>query len=281
MLNLQGIIRKFSNQSTSQRLSRKKLLDYIQFNENPINNREKRLHPYISEGLDLIAAHKPELGGLVEIKIFQNDENSQILSSIFDRNGSDKSTRHSYESVYSEILSNLENPKIIEIGLGSINAFPYAGLNPGGSIKSWRDFKPNAIIIGADIDHDAVSAIKEIGIQVDQTSSESLTNFKMQSKKHSSSFDLIIDDGFHDPHANIRTLLNLFELLSDKGYYVIEDVHSSLINFWLLCSPHLPGQMKIFDLRSQRLGVEDNILIIFRKDWNNKGEMRVLQGCSQ
>jgi hypothetical protein len=258
----------FSSLFTSKRLSREQLLSYIQFNENPINNREKRLHPYISEGLDLIVANLPELAQLVQIREFHNVENSQILASIFDRNGSDKSTRHSYESVYSGILSNFDNPKIIEIGLGSINAFPYAGLNPGGSIKSWRDFKPTAIIIGADIDRDAVLAIKEIGIQVDQTSSESLTNFKMESKRHSSTFDLIIDDGFHDPHANIRTFLNLFELLSEEGYYVIEDVHSSLINFWLLCSVHLPGEMKIFDLRSQRPGVEDNILVIFRKDWN-------------
>jgi hypothetical protein len=258
----------FSNLFTSKRLSREQLLGYIQFNENPINNREKRLHPYISEGLDLIAANKPELGQLVETRKFQNGQSSQILASIFDRNGSDKSTRHSYESVYSGILSNFDNPKIMEIGLGSINAFPYAGLNPGGSIKSWRDFKPKAIIIGADIDNDAVLAIQEIGIQVDQTNSESLNNFKIESKRHSPTFDLIIDNGFHDPHANIRTFLSLFELLSEEGYYVIEDVHSSLMNFWLICSAHLPGQMKIFDLRSQRPGVEDNILIIFRKYWD-------------
>jgi hypothetical protein len=193
------------------------------------------------------------------------NENAQILASIFNKNGSDKSSRHSYEGIYSDILNQFDNPKILEIGLGSINAFPYAGLNPGGSMKSWREYKPSSTLIGADIDNDAILAISEIGIQVDQTSDESLIRLREESKKHCLSFDLVIDDGFHDPHANIRTLFNLFEVVAEDGFYVIEDVHASLIVFWLICSPHLPGFMKIYDLRNQRPGIEDNIIIVFRK----------------
>lgn len=120
-------------------------------------------------------------------------------------------------------------------------------------------------MVGADIDPDSVKAISEIGFVVDQTKTDSLAQLKDNVAKIVSNFDLIIDDGFHDPHANIRTLLNLFEILSDNGYYIIEDVHYSLIGFWLISSKLLPGRMKIFDLRELRPGVDDNIIIIFQK----------------
>jgi hypothetical protein len=240
-------------------------LNYIQFNENPVNNREKRLHPFIAESLKLVTANNTSLSGFVETNELSTTTRSQELATILNKNGSDKSTRHSYEKVYAEILDKFESPKVLEIGLGSTNSFPYAGLNPGGSIKSWREFKPTATIFGADIDYEAVSSIQETGIQVDQTSEMSLINLKKEITKKCSTVNLIIDDGFHDPHANFRSLYTLFEILSEDGYYVVEDVHASLIEFWLICSQFLPGFMKILDYRGQRPGVEDNILIIFRK----------------
>jgi hypothetical protein len=240
-------------------------LNYIQFNENPVNNREKRLHPFIAESLQLVTANNTRLSDIIETQEWSATNRSQTLAAIFNRNGSDKSTRHSYEKVYAEILDQFEGPKILEIGLGSTNSFPYAGLNPGGSIKSWREFKPSAKIFGADIDYEAVSSIHETGIQVDQTNDASLINMREEIREKCSTVDLIIDDGFHDPHANFRSLFTLFEILSDDGYYVVEDVHASLIDLWLICSQFLPGFMKILDYRGQRPGVEDNILIIFRK----------------
>ena len=249
----------------SKGLSREQLLSYIQFNENPVNNREQRLHPFVAESLEIITANNLSLADLIDTQELPAMGRSQELASILNRNGSDKSTRHSYEKVYSEVLDQFENPKVLEIGLGSTNPFPYAGLNPGGSIKSWREFKPSATIFGADIDDEAVSSIQEFGIQVDQTSEASLLKMKKEIRGHCGTVDLIIDDGFHDPHANFRSLLILFEILSDDGYYIVEDVHASLINLWLVCSPFLPGFMKILDYRDQRPGVEDNILIVFRK----------------
>jgi hypothetical protein len=85
-------------------------------------------------------------------------------------------------------------------------------------------------MIDADIDHEAVSSIQELGIQVDQTSEASLPKMKKEIREHCATADPIIDDGFHDPHANFRSLLIVFEILSDDGAYIVEDVHASLIN---------------------------------------------------
>ena len=124
------------------------------------------------------------------------------------------------------------------------------------------------MIIGIDIDPDSIETIKDqgfIGFVADQTSDESLNNVK-KILTEKGPFDVIIDDGFHDPHANIRTLKKLFELLSENGTYVIEDVHETLIPFWSAIAIHLPGNVCILDLRKMRPETEDNILILITKN---------------
>ena len=221
-----------------------------------LNYRHNRIHAFVDEALALIENRTQILNSLVESE-------NHLMSGKFRKYGSDKEDRHSYAWVYSSLLQELESPKILEIGLGSLNGYPYGGLAPGGSIKAWRDAFPTATIVGADIDRESVAAIEEIGFVVDQTSDESL-----QSLSHALSsigqFDLIVDDGFHDPHANMRTLLRLHENIRHGGHFVIEDVHYTLINFWKGVSESLPGELSIYDLRNQRINCEDNILLVFK-----------------
>ncbi len=257
------IFSRFKKKKSDEVLSVESLLNYIQFNENPINNREKRLHPFVNEAFELVFHNDASLTGICNSKMtLMSDEK---LGSLFDIFGSDKNSRHSYSSVYASILNRYENPRILEIGLGSINGYPYGGLNPGGSIKAWREFNSKATIIGVDIDQDAVASIDEIGFVMDQTSNSSIKSTKIQILKHVEKLDLIVDDGFHDPHANVRTYLEFYDLLDDKGYYVIEDVHGSLIPMYAILSKCMPGKMQILDLRAERESVEDNVLVLFRK----------------
>jgi hypothetical protein len=97
---------------------------------------------------------------------------------------------------------------------------------------------------------------------VDQTSEDSLLAVKKE-LLITGKFDLIIDDGFHDPHANVRTLKTFFDLLASNGTYVIEDVHETLIDFWKIISSQLPGEMEVVDMRNLRPGVDDNVLLLF------------------
>ena len=99
---------------------------------------------------------------------------------------------------------------------------------------------------------------------MDQTSEKSLKDVEAKLSQYGP-FDLIIDDGFHDPHANVKTLKILFNLLSDEGTYVVEDVHETLIDFWRVISLSLPGKMSILDMRDIRPGEQDNILILLTK----------------
>jgi hypothetical protein len=223
------------------------------------NDRHLRVHPYIAEALNAIAPPIEVLRkGLRE---------SEVPNSVFTKFGSDKDSRHSYGNVYQQIIKKFTHPRILEIGVGSVNDFPYAGLKPGGALKAFREISSTSTVVGIDIDPQAVQTIQDegfIGFTVDQTSEESLKDVETKLSQYGP-FDLIIDDGFHDPHANVKTLKILFNLLSDEGTYVVEDVHETLIDFWKVLSLSLPGKMSILDMRDIRPGDQDNILILLTK----------------
>ena len=223
------------------------------------NDRHLRVHPYIAEALNAIAPP-------IEV-LRKGSRESEVPNSVFTKFGSDKDSRHSYGSVYQEIIKKFTHPRILEIGVGSVNDFPYAGLKPGGALKAFREISSTSTVVGIDIDPQAVQTIQNegfIGFTVDQTSEESLKDVETKLSQYGP-FDLIIDDGFHDPHANVKTLKTLFNLLSDEGTYVVEDVHETLIDFWKVLSLSLPGKMSILDMRDIRPGEQDNILILLTK----------------
>jgi len=222
------------------------------------NSRETRIHPFVSEALKI--ASRNTSATLSEI----STSATNVLEGMFSKYGSDKESRHSYSLTYSELLQGHQNPHILEIGLGSLNGFPYGGLPPGGSIKAWREAYPTSLIVGADIDEEAVKSISEIGLVVDQTSDQSLDDF-VENINQYGPFDLVVDDGFHDPHANLRTLIMVFPLISDSGAYVIEDIHNSMVDLWKLLSMTIEAELEIRDLSSERPETDDNILLIFRK----------------
>ena len=221
--------------------------------------RGSRLHPFVSEAMNLVADRLPH----DQLKYPTGDENPSELGEYFIAFGSDKETRHSYGETYEELIKSSDAlaPRILEIGLGSLNAFAYAGLPPGGSLKAWRTRYPSGVAVGMDIDPESVAAVEQPAFVVDQTSDVSLASASRRLAEFGS-FDLIVDDGFHDPHANVRTLLALFKHLKPGGHYVVEDIHESLIDFWRVVGPFLPGDSHVLDLRAQRPECDDNVLFI-------------------
>ena len=223
-----------------------------------LSSRDNRIHEFVKSALALAAT---ELKG---VTLVTTESKSCELGNIFDQYGSDKNSRHSYADVYEDLLTDKEVPRILEIGLGSLNDFPYAGLKPGCSLQAWRARYPEALIVGADIDPESVQAVSEIAFLVDQTDSSSLDELSRKLSVYGL-FDLIVDDGFHDPHANIQTLIKMLPHLSKDGSYVIEDVHSSLINFWRLVIAAMGLHGEILDLSQQRPLVDDNVLIVLKR----------------
>jgi hypothetical protein len=240
-----------SNDVNNLRLSNQGLHEFI-------GSRENRLHEYVKTSLSIISELLPPTQSFSEIS------SASELGNFFDEFESDKNQRHSYAQFYEEILNGLDSPRILEIGLGSLGPYPYAGLKPGGSMRAWRKRYPSAILVGADIDPIAVNEVEENAFEVDQTNSGSLDQLSINLSELGP-FDLIVDDGFHDPHANLLTLTKLVSHLSDSGHYVIEDVHSSLIDFWRIAIYVLKLNGSVIDMSELRPLTDDNILVVFKK----------------
>ena len=91
-------------------------------------------------------------------------------------------------------------------------------------MRAWRDYFPNAKIIGIDIDPDVMFTEDRISTYVcDQTSKLSINSFITQANLKPNTVDIIIDDGMHEFKANITLFENTKHLLKDNGIYVIED----------------------------------------------------------
>lgn len=95
------------------------------------------------------------------------------------------------------------------------------GVQGGGSLKIWRDFFPEAEIVGVDTDekckeHEGHNIKIVIGDQANVKFLETLGNF-----------DIIIDDGGHYMTQQQVSLKTLMSQLNDGGLYVIEDLHTS------------------------------------------------------
>ena len=99
------------------------------------------------------------------------------------------------------------------------------GVKRGGSLKLWKEYFPNAQVIGVDIKPNLTSLAEErvairIGDQGDQDFLASLI-------AEAAPFDLVLDDGSHQFDDQRDTLLALWPHIKPGGIYVVEDVHTS------------------------------------------------------
>ena len=152
----------------------------------------------------------------------------------------DKSTHFYYEE-YEKIFEPIRTKKlnILEVGI-------WKGL----SLQAWYDYFPNATFYGLDI----FSRIKPTEVPIlqkdrvyyaecDSTNSEQV---KKAMDKFNVTFDIIIDDGLHNPLANLKTFENLISYLNDGGIYYVEDAwpldimnQTEMNHSWLRKSQHL------------------------------------------
>lgn len=178
-----------------------------------------------------------------------NEQNRLLLASLFNKYISDKTSLHSYEYVYSNILENLgvsRSLNILEVGLGTNNPKLVSTMgkngNPGASVRAFRDFLPNSNIYGADVDKNIL--FTEDRIQtffVDQLDYESFQGLILPNNQK---YDLIIDDGLHNVAANMNTLLFGLNNISVGGFIVIEDIAMSNIDCFNFVSYLLENTQK-------------------------------------
>jgi len=135
---------------------------------------------------------------------------------------------------------------------------------PGGSLKMWRDYFPNATVYGADIDKDILFNTERIKtFYVNQLEKNSID--KMWDNIAVNNFDIIIDDGLHTYEAGKCMFDNSFDKLRDGGIYIIEDVDPFYI-YDLSLYLAKKNNIEVITLKSKdKKFLRDNNLIIVRK----------------
>lgn len=136
--------------------------------------------------------------------------NKPTLSELGIEFGTDKATYHNFTDFYEKELEGMEIKTILEIGI----------LN-GSSLRMWKAFYPDAIVIGLDV-QEPLDIPNVICLKGDASD----PMFLMERFKDIK-FDLIIDDGSHKTQDQITAFNNLFDAVKSGGIYICEDVHTS------------------------------------------------------
>ena len=180
------------------------------------------------------------------------------LTELFRIYPTDKETAHSYGPVYDQLLSPLRESatQIMEIGV-----------DKGGSLLAWRDYFPNARILGLDIEPKYCFDDGRISTFKVDVSSHILLRNALWEDLEPESCDLIIDDGPHNLVQQFGCLFILWRFLKPGGLYIIED---ALQMYEYHTEPyHIPldrlAEMRFID-RTQVKGRTDDYLAIFTKE---------------
>jgi hypothetical protein len=169
-----------------------------------------------------------------------NKNNECLLARLCEQYGSDKGgikneglpypwAPHTYADLYSRLFEHcrFSMERIFECGLGTNNPNLASNMGangrPGASLRVWRDYFPNAQILGADIDRAVLFEEDRIKTgYMDQTNPHSIHEFwKILGME---GFDLMIDDGLHTFSAGVCLFENTISKLKSNGIYFIEDV---------------------------------------------------------
>lgn len=196
------------------------------------------------------------------------------LCRIMNQTGSDKGGWHNYTTLYFPLFRarREERLRVFELGLGTnhteISSNMGANGTPGASVRGWKKFFPDASVFGADIDARILFQEERIKtFQCDQTAPESIR--AMWAKPELvENFDIIIEDGLHEFHANKTFFENSIHKVKRDGYFIIEDLderalgdYEKLLGLWQQSHP----QFQIAMLKIPSLIGVSNMLIVAHK----------------
>lgn len=108
------------------------------------------------------------------------------------------------------------------------------GVFKGGSLQMWRDYFKNSCnkvtVYGIDINPEC-KCLEDEDIKIFIGSQED-RDFLRKVKKEIEKVDILIDDGGHTMNQQIISFEELFDLVSDSGMYLCEDLHTSYMKFY-------------------------------------------------
>lgn len=208
-------------------------------------------------------------------------ENIEIRD-IMNKYGSDKGgcgrfSCHNYTNLYQLLFNNIKNKNlnIFELGLGTKNTDIAYNMGPSGkpgaSLKSWKEFLPNSMIYGADIDKSVLFNEDRIKtFYCDQTSPEIIKDMWNSKDLKNIEFDFIIDDGLHEFDANIIFFENSLHKLKVNGYFIIEDLKLNTVSMMEKYISeaeikYINFEFSLIELYLHNNKNDNNLLIIRRK----------------
>lgn len=198
------------------------------------------------------------------------------LCEIMKQRGSDKSTIHNYTKAYDSLFHPMIDSAehVLEIGIGTNNTDVLSNMGvggvPGASLRGWRDYFSKAHIWGCDIDKRVLFQEDRITTFFLDQLQDDLVQFIPDWENEPVMFDIIIDDGLHDPAVNFFTLRKLWKTLKPGGYYIIEDLlkANQLITLYNPWNPELMPEMSGYDfvfLDLPGTRKPDNVLFVIKK----------------
>lgn len=238
----------------------------------PLRSRILRAVPLLSRWIDLIQA---EAFSASDVWVVRPTSGPSELAELCSRFGADKAyyepeggvwpfphEPHTYAQVYAWLFSGSrrEVRNVLEVGVGRV----YEGAPPGASLRAWKEYFPNALVFGADINEDVLFEDGRIRTAVmDQTRHESVVSFIEGTNVEA--FDLIVDDGLHTFEANLALFEAAMPFLADGGYYVIEDCSMETVRRlekYFQGSPHRSASVAL--ISRSRKSLSENRLFVVR-----------------
>jgi hypothetical protein len=138
--------------------------------------------------------------------------------------GTDKSSQlHGYTRLYQRHFRARRTAvrSVLEIGVGGITSHEGFETTAGGqSLRMWRDYFPNAEIVGVDINEKDVRATRIHFERGDQSDSA----FLQEVARKYGPFDVVIDDGSHIGRHIQASFAALWGAVTPTGIYAIEDL---------------------------------------------------------
>jgi hypothetical protein len=151
------------------------------------------------------------------------------LVKLFSKYGTDKLI-NGYAPIYHALFFERRERvrSLLEIGIGTMipnvhsSMVGYARDNyaPGGSLRAWRDFFPNAEILGMDVQPDTQITENRIRTLLCNSTDSRAVDRAIEDRQ----FQIIIDDGSHVDECQLSTLRNMYPHVEPDGLYIIEDI---------------------------------------------------------
>lgn len=183
------------------------------------------------------------------------------LIDLVDNTHTDKNTTHSYLSLYQQLLQSKKETAtdVLEVGIQC-----------GGSIKLWKDFFPNATVVGVDVmkEKEVWDEIRHDRIQLYTERDAYETDFFVSTfLEKETRFDFLLDDGPHTLDSMVRFIQLYAQIMKEDGILIIEDVQAwEWMDILRQAVPaSLQPYVRVYDLRAVKGRYDDLVFTIDRR----------------